>query len=222
MNTKQKIINQIAQQIALPLFYHDQAHTSVATARTLYKAGLRVIEYTKRGQSALENFKALKQLQLNELPDLVLGIGTIRTISEALNFIQAGADFIIAPVVDAGVAQVAAEHQMLWIPGCMTPTEIHMAGKLGAPMVKIFPANVLGPNYISAIRELFPDQRFIATGWGDMTEENIRNWMQSGVLALGLGSKLITKSKMDYGDFDGLYTETVKIISLIKKNSLKP
>lgn len=220
MKTKHEIISQILEQVSLPLFYHDSAAISIETTRTLYKAGIMVIEYTNRGAFALQNFSVLKQLQANELPDLILGIGTIKTAAEASDFIQAGADFIVAPVVDAEVAEIAAAHDLLWVPGCMTPTEIHAANKLGASLVKIFPASVLGSGFVSAIRELFPGQHFLATGWGEITEANILKWLQSGVSALGLGSKLISKDMMDNRDFDEIYKRTVEVIACIKKTAL--
>ncbi len=200
----------------LPLFFHKSKEVSTGITRTLYKAGVRIIEYTNRGETALENFKALKQLQKTEYPDLLLGIGTIKTLLQATEFIEAGADFLISPIVNPEVAAVAAKENMLWIPGCMTPTEIHTAQHFGASLIKIFPANILGPAFISSIKELFPGQLFMPTGGVELEQENITAWFKAGVCAVGMGSKLITKEIMENKEYDQLYQDTVKAAALIK------
>ncbi|HEY8971041.1 MAG TPA: bifunctional 4-hydroxy-2-oxoglutarate aldolase/2-dehydro-3-deoxy-phosphogluconate aldolase, partial [Puia sp.] len=164
MSDKNAILQSILDQGILPLFYWESAEVSIEVTRVLYKAGVRALEYTNRGKAALENFRSLKMALTIEAPDLYLGIGTIKTADEARAFIEAGADFIVAPIVNPAVAAVAAESDMLWIPGCMTPTEIHQAQQLQAAVIKIFPANILGPEFVSSIRELFPGQLFIPTG----------------------------------------------------------
>ncbi|HZY38523.1 MAG TPA: bifunctional 4-hydroxy-2-oxoglutarate aldolase/2-dehydro-3-deoxy-phosphogluconate aldolase, partial [Mucilaginibacter sp.] len=125
MKLKKAVLNSILSQGMLPLFYCEDTEVSIQVARTLYKAGVRVLEYTNRGKQALDNFKALKKVQKKELPDLNIGIGTIKNISEAEAFIDAGADFIVAPIISGEVAKVAHKHKLLWVPGCMTPTEIY-------------------------------------------------------------------------------------------------
>jgi 2-dehydro-3-deoxyphosphogluconate aldolase/(4S)-4-hydroxy-2-oxoglutarate aldolase len=216
MKNKHDIIGRIISQGLLPLFYHENKDVSIEITTALYRAGIRVIEYTNRGAHAVNNFAVLKELQEKELPDMILGIGTIRSSNEANDFINAGADFLVAPVVNPEVADIAARNNLLWIPGCMTPTEIYTAYKYGATLVKIFPANVLGPDFISAIKEIFPEVSFMATGIGDLTKQNLMDWFKAGVSAVGLGSKLITPGKMDNGDFEGIYLKTLEVVNLIK------
>jgi 2-dehydro-3-deoxyphosphogluconate aldolase / (4S)-4-hydroxy-2-oxoglutarate aldolase len=216
MNTGHKILDNIIRQGILPLFYNDSAEVSLDTTRTLYKAGIRVIEYTNRGGAALENFKVLKKTQQDEMPDLVLGIGTIKTVQHAEDFIAAGADFIIAPIVNPDVARVAQQHNLLWCPGCMTPTEIHLAQANNAALIKLFPANILGPGYVSAIKELFPGQLFMPTGGVELTLENISSWFKAGVCAVGMGSKLITKDILSSGSYDQLYLDTQEALRLVQ------
>lgn len=216
MKTKQDVLDGIVTQGMLPLFFHKSKEVSIGVTRALYKAGIRVIEYTNRGEAALENFKALKQLQQNELPDLLLGIGTIKTVSDAENFVEAGADFLIAPIVNPEVAAVAAKHGMIWIPGCMTPTEIHTAQHYGAALIKLFPANILGPAFLSSIRELFPGQLFMPTGGVELDQDNIAGWFRAGVCAVGMGSKLITKQVLENQEYDQLYNETQRALQLVQ------
>lgn len=213
--SKQHILQQLKAQGMLPLFYTASADVSIEIVRTLYRAGVRVLEYTNRGEAALENFKQLKQTFLQEAPELSLGIGTIKTPAEANAFINAGADFIVSPIVNAEVGAIANKRDMLWIPGCMTPTEIFTAQQNGAALIKLFPANILGPEFLSSIRELFQGQLFIPTGGVEMNRENISAWFKAGVCAVGMGSKLIGKSILENASYDKLYTDTQNALALI-------
>ncbi|HEY5325627.1 MAG TPA: bifunctional 4-hydroxy-2-oxoglutarate aldolase/2-dehydro-3-deoxy-phosphogluconate aldolase [Mucilaginibacter sp.] len=216
MKIKKAVLNSILTQGMLPLFFYEDVDVSLQIIRTLYKAGIRVMEYTNRGKSALENFKVLRKAVDKEMADLYLGIGTIKNISEAEAFVDAGADFIVAPTINPEVAKVAHKHKLLWIPGCMTPTEIYNAQKNGAELVKIFPANVLGPAFISSIKEIFPGILFMPTGGVELTPENIGAWFHAGVSAVGMGSKLISKDVLNNHLYEQLYTNTVNAVELIK------
>jgi 2-dehydro-3-deoxyphosphogluconate aldolase/(4S)-4-hydroxy-2-oxoglutarate aldolase len=216
MITKSQVQDAIVLQGVLPLFYNESIKVSIEITQALYKAGIRVIEYTNRGGAALENFKALKQLQQQELPGLHLGIGTIKSAEEALQFVDAGADFLISPLVSPNVAAVAAANNMLWIPGCMTPTEMYQAQELGAALVKLFPANILGPAFVSAVKELFPGLLMMPTGGVEMSQENINAWFKAGVSAVGMGSKLITTDMLNNQAYNELYTETLRAMLLVQ------
>jgi 2-dehydro-3-deoxyphosphogluconate aldolase/(4S)-4-hydroxy-2-oxoglutarate aldolase len=183
----------------------------------LYKAGVRVVEYTNRGVAALENFTAMKKILGEELPLLQLGIGTVKSKEEAEAYVQAGADFIVAPIVNPEVAAVAKEAGIPWIPGCMTPTEIFQAQQLEASVIKLFPANILKPEFLRSIFTLFIGQKFIPTGGQDLDEKNFRDWFQSGVMAVGLGNKLVTNEILVEGTYDLLYDKTVQALETVRK-----
>src|SRR5258708_28110514 len=123
MSDKKVILQSILDKGILPLFYCDSPTVSLEVIRTLYKGGIRALEYTNRGGAALENFTFLKKTLAKETPDLFLGIGTIKTAAEAHAFIKAGADFILAPIVNPEVAAIAGQAGLLPITGCMNPTE---------------------------------------------------------------------------------------------------
>lgn len=216
MKTKQEVLDSIVTQGMLPLFFYEDATTSVEITRTLYKAGVRVFEYTNRGAAALDNFKKLKDLQQNEMPDLHLGIGTIKSVNDADAFINAGADFLVSPIVNPEVAKMAHDRNMLWIPGCMTPTEIYTAQCNDAALIKLFPANILGPGFLTAIKELFRDQLFMPTGGVELEAGNISTWFKAGVCAVGMGSKLISKKVLEEKQYDQLFTDTQKALELVK------
>ncbi len=220
MKSEQDILQQIKRQGILPLFYHADVQVCVDVTKTLYSAGIRAIEFTNRGEAAFENFKALVALRNESMNDLLLAIGTIRTAEEATRFIDAGADFLISPVFDAAVCDAAYINKVLWIPGCMTPTEIHVAENAGCKLVKLFPGNILGPNFVAGIKELFPAMDFMPTGGVEVNKENISEWFKAGVCAVGLGSKLISKTILENKDYTAitrLSKEALDIITAIKK-----
>lgn len=216
MDKKSSLLKAITDQGMLPLFFHPDEQKSIDITQTVYDAGVRVIEYTNRGKEALSNFKKLKQVALKTMPELMLGIGTIKNPKEAQDFIDAGADFIVCPIVTPEVAEVCQKADLLWIPGCMTPTEISIAQKHGAGLIKIFPANILGQEFISSIKELFAGQLFMPTGGVDLSKENIGSWFKAGVCAVGMGSKLISKEVMTDGNYALLAQNTKDVLAVIK------
>lgn len=219
MKNQQDILNQIQQQKMLPLWFHKDATVSIEVLKALYAAGIKAVEYTNRGAEAVENFKALRKVVNESMPGMLLGIGTVKTVEDAQKFISAGADFIISPVVFAPVAKVVQDAGLLWIPGCLTPTEVFTAEMNGAKMVKIFPGSVVGPSYIAAIKELFPGLLFMPTGGVDTTAENIKEWFDAGVVAVGMGSKLISKSVLQNQEYAKLTAQTKGVLEIL--NNIK-
>lgn len=216
MEYQEQIIEAVKQQGVLPLFYHADPEVCLNITDTLYEAGIRVIEFTNRGPQALANFQLLVKTRDEKWPGLLLAVGTIRSAEQAVKFIDAGADFLISPVFDADVCDVAYLHKKLWIPGCMTPTEVHVAENAGCKFVKLFPGNALGPDFVSAIRELFPEMLFMPTGGVDVSRENIGSWLDAGVCAVGLGSKLISKKRIADKDYAGIGQATKEALAIIQ------
>jgi 2-dehydro-3-deoxyphosphogluconate aldolase/(4S)-4-hydroxy-2-oxoglutarate aldolase len=216
MSKKNELLQLIPQQGILPLFFHKEAEVSIQVLKALYNAGIRAVEYTNRGEAALANFKLMKQLCESEMKDLYLGIGTMKNAEMAKTFIDAGADYLICPGWVPEVAEVADQHDMLWVPGCMTPSEIIAAENKGARMIKLFPGNVLGPGFMSAIKELFPQLLFMPTGGVELDRDNIAGWFKAGVCAVGMGSKLITKPLLEAKQYDQITQATREVMAIIK------
>ena len=217
MEREQQIINDIKDAALLPLFYHDDENVCIEIVSALYQAGIRCIEFTNRGQQALQNFRKLVKHRDAGMKDLLLATGTIKTADDAKQFIGAGTDFLISPFFDAAVCDEAYMQKILWIPGSMTPSEIHVAEQAGCTMIKLFPGNVLGPGFVEAILPLFPDLDFVVTGGVDTTEENIKSWFKAGAAGVGLGSKLISKEVLQKKDYAALQVKTKEVISIIRK-----
>lgn len=216
MNKKEKLLQLIPEQGILPLYFYKDPEVSLQVLRALYNAGIRTVEYTNRGEAALQNFKKMRQLCDSELKEMYLGIGTIKNAESAKTFIDAGADYIISPGLIEEVATIADENNMLWIPGCMTPTEIIKAENLGAKMIKLFPGNILGPEFMSAIKALFPDLLFMPTGGVDLDKDNIANWLKAGVCAVGMGSKLISKQLLEEMNYSKIEELSKKALDILK------
>lgn len=209
--------NQILATGIIPVFYHADPELSREVLQACYEGGIRVFEYTHRGAAALENFRLLKSFKDRELPDLFLGIGTIKTPEAAGTYLSAGADFLVSPLVHAGIAELCRIQGRPWIPGCMTPTEIGEAEALGAPLVKLFPGELLGPGFVRAIRPLFPELRLMLTGGVDPSREGLSSWLKAGVSACGLGSKLITSEMLQNRDMKALSARCRMLLDLFSE-----
>ena len=220
MDKKNKLLQLIPEQGILPLYFYKDTEVSLEVLKALYRACIRTVEYTNRGEAALQNFKKMREVCDKELEGMYLGIGTIKNADMAKTFIHAGTDFIICPGLIDEVAHVADKNNMLWVPGCMTPSEIIHAENLGAKMIKLFPGNILGPQFMSAIKALFPDLFFMPTGGVDLDKENIAGWFKAGVCAVGMGSKLVSKSLLeqkDYTKIETLTKQAIEIVASVKK-----
>ena len=217
MNKQQQALSLFKEQGVIPLFYHPSLQVSTEVVTALYQGGIRSVEYTNRGANALENFTALVKLKPTLWPDLLLGIGTIKTEADADNFLAAKPDFVVCPCMVPEVGAKVQAAGLLWIPGTMTTTEIAGAQKAGAGFVKLFPGSLLGPSYVSAVSDIFPDMQFMPTGGVEPEKANLSAWFKSGVIAVGMGSKLITKALLDSGDYSGLSTQTSNLLQLISE-----
>lgn len=174
----------------IPVYYNDDINTCISIVKACYEGGIRSFEFTNRGGKAAENFAALVDYKNKHLPELSLGIGTIKTVEQAQQFVQLGADFIVSPVVNPAIAEVTLQKDILWVPGCMTPTEVSIAENAGAPLIKLFPGSIVGPDFLKNIKPLFPSLLFMPTGGIGLEKESLNAWFSKGAVAIGLGSNL--------------------------------
>jgi 2-dehydro-3-deoxyphosphogluconate aldolase/(4S)-4-hydroxy-2-oxoglutarate aldolase len=188
--SSQDVIARTLQAPLVPVFFHADAAYAQAVVRACYAGGVRVFEFTNRGANAFEVFQELTKLTAADCPDLVLGIGTIYTAADAERFIAAGAAFVVQPVTTAEVAAACQRHDVAWLPGAMTPNEIYAATQLGAQLVKIFPGNLVGPDYVKALRGPMPSVKLMVTGGVEPTEASLTEWFGAGVNVVGIGSQL--------------------------------
>ena len=216
MSKIQKVTDAIVQQGMLPLYFNADENITIEVLRAIYRAGIRAVEYTSRGDEALNNFTKTVEVRNAEMPDLLLGIGTIKNIQQAEEYLNVGADFFVSPGFVPEVALFLKSKNTLYVPGCMTPTEIIAAENAGITFIKLFPGNSLGPEYLSSIKDIFPKLLFMPTGGVDTTKGNIESWFKAGVCAVGMGSKLISKQLMADNDYNTIEKETRAVLSLIQ------
>lgn len=219
MSKIQNVTDAIVNQGMLPLYFNADENVTIEVLKAIYRAGIKAVEYTSRGETALSNFTKMVEVRNAEMPDLLLGIGTIKNQKQAEEYIAVGADFVISPGFVPEVAAYLASIGVLYSPGCMTPTEIIAAENAGVKFIKLFPGNMLGPDFLSGIKDIFPNLVFMPTGGVDTTSENISGWFKAGVSAVGMGSKLISKPLMAAKDYATIESETVKVLALI--NSIR-
>lgn len=216
MMTTQQVTNSIKQQGMLPLYFNADEKISIDVLKAIYKAGIKAVEYTNRGESAFNNFKAMIKLRNAEMPGLLIGIGTIKNLVQAKEYIQAGADFLVSPGFVYEIAEYSVTNDIFYSPGCMTPSDIIAAENAGIKFIKLFPGNILGIEFMTTIKDVFPNLLFMPTGGVDTTKENIEAWFKAGVCAVGMGSKLISKVLMEQKDYQTIEVVTSSVLSLIQ------
>lgn len=214
--TKQNIVDVMKGTGVVPLFTHDNATEAQQVVEAAYKGGVRTFEFTNRRSNSFEIFSHLIR-ERKKFPDLMLGIGTVMDAATTKKFIDAGADFIISPILKPEMAEVCKQHDKVWIPGCATLTEIVTAKELGADVIKIFPGSVLGPGFVSAILPVVPDLKLMITGGVEPTEENLTAWFKAGAMCVGMGSQLFTKEILQSRNWDMLSDRVAKALDLVEK-----
>jgi 2-dehydro-3-deoxyphosphogluconate aldolase/(4S)-4-hydroxy-2-oxoglutarate aldolase len=216
MSNTQKVIDAIVGQGMLPLYFNPDETVSVEIMRALYRSGVQAIEYTNRGEAALQNFRKLVEVRNAEMPSMLLGVGTIKNMQHAKDYLEAGADFLVSPGYIQDVATYCVENDIFFGPGCMTPGEIIAAENTGIKFIKLFPGNILGVEFMSSIKEIFPKLTFMPTGGVDTTRESIEGWFKAGCKAVGMGSKLVSKKLMEQKDYAGIEAITREVVALIQ------
>lgn len=215
-NKIEHVISTIIKQGMLPLYFNADENITIEVLKAIYRAGIKAVEYTSRGETALSNFTKMVEVRNAAMPDLLLGIGTIKNKKQAEEYFAAGADFFISPGFVPEVAEYLNSKGILYSPGCMTPTEIITAENSGVKFIKLFPGNMLGPDFLSGIKEIFPNLVFMPTGGVDTTAENIGSWFKAGVSAVGMGSKLISKQLMADKNYAKIEADTKEVLSLVE------
>lgn len=216
MSKSLMISDAIVSQGILPLYFNPDETVSIEILRAIYKAGIKAVEYTNRGEAALKNFTAMVAVRNAEMPSLLLGVGTIKNMQQAHEYMAAGADFLVSPGFVEEVAKYAIDNDIFYAPGCMTPSEIIAAENAGVKFIKLFPGNILGTEFLSSIKEIFPKLLFMPTGGVDTSIESIESWFKAGVSAVGMGSKLISKKLMESKDYTTIETSTREVLALIQ------
>jgi len=206
----------IAHHAFLPLFNPEDVEVCKRVVKAAYDGGVRLFECTNRSANALSIFEDLVHYISDSMPDLVIGAGTIMDEASAHAFYNAGAQFIVSPVMRPAVADYCQKNNIFWCPGSSTLTEIINAHDLGADLVKIFPANFLGGSgFVEAVRGPCPEIRVMPTGGVDGSEQSIRAWFEAGVTCIGMGSRLFTREILATKNYKLITDKSREIVHII-------
>ena len=203
----------------VPLFYHTDLEVSKKVLKACYAGGARLMEFTARGDFAHEIFGELTKYAVAELPGMVMGVGSVTDAAAASRFMALGANFIVTPVLREDIAVVCNRRKVLWSPGCGTLTEISRAEELGCEIVKLFPGDIYGPQFVKGIKGPCPWTNIMPTGGVSPTKENLEAWFNAGVTCVGMGSKLMSKhanGEFNYDAIKALVKESIEIIQKVK------
>jgi 2-dehydro-3-deoxyphosphogluconate aldolase/(4S)-4-hydroxy-2-oxoglutarate aldolase len=201
----------------VPLFFHSDIELSKKVLKACYDGGSRLMEFTSRGDFAFEVFGALNKYALAELPGMILGVGSVTDAAAASLYMQLGANFIVTPVLREDIAIVCNRRKVLWSPGCGTLTEIARAEELGCEIVKLFPGDIYGPQFVKGIKGPCPWTSIMPTGGVSTSRENLKSWFDAGVTCVGIGSQLISSEILANKDFEGLRFKVKETLQTIKE-----
>ena len=200
----------------VPLFFHTDIALSKKVLKACYDGGARLLEFTSRGDFAHEIFGELTKYAIAELPGMIMGVGSVTDAAAASLYMQLGANFIVTPVLREDIAKVCNRRKVLWSAGCGTLTEIAKAEELGCEIVKLFPGDIYGPQFVKGVKGPQPWTSIMPTGGVSPTVENLSAWFKAGVTCVGMGSQLISKEILANKDFDSLSEKVKETLQIIK------
>jgi len=201
----------------VPLFYHSDLEVSKKVLKACYDGGARLMEFTARGDFAHEVFGELTKYAIANLPGMVMGVGSVTDAASASRFMSLGANFIVTPVLREDIAIVCNRRKVLWSPGCGTLTEIARAEELGCEIVKLFPGDIYGPQFVKGIKGPQPWTSIMPTGGVSPTKENLEAWFNAGVTCVGMGSKLMAKKSNGEFDYEAIQAKVKDALAIINK-----
>ena len=201
----------------VPLFFNSNIEKSKKVLKACYDGGARLLEFTARGDFALEVFTELTKYAILELPGMIMGVGSITDAAAASIYMKNGANFIVTPVLREDIAIVCNRRKVLWSPGCGSLTEIARAEELGCEIVKLFPGGIYGPDFVKAIKGPCQWTSIMPTGGVAPTKENLEGRFNAGVTCVGMGSKLITKDSNGNYNYKEIESNTREALNIIKE-----
>ena len=167
----------------------------------MYEGGVRLFEFTNRGDFAHEVFAEVVKFAAKECPEMAIGVGSVVEPGTAALYMQLGACFVVGPLFNPEVARICNRRQVAYVPGCGTVSEVGMAQEMGCEVCKVFPGDVLGPKFVKGLMAPMPWSKLMVTGGVEPTAENISSWFKAGAFAVGMGSKLFPKDVIAAGDW---------------------
>ncbi len=211
---KIQVLQKIGSTRIVPVFYHSRLEVARQVLRACYDGGIRVFEFTNRGDFAHEVFSGLAKYAADDCPGLALGAGSVVDEGTASLYMQSGADFIVGPLFNPAVARVCNRRGVPYVPGCGTVTEVGQAQEAGCDLVKAFPGDVLSPKFVKSLLAPMPWTRIMVTGGVEPSAENLQAWFRSGAYCVGMGSKLFPKDMVEQGSWEYITEKCREALSI--------
>jgi 2-dehydro-3-deoxyphosphogluconate aldolase/(4S)-4-hydroxy-2-oxoglutarate aldolase len=213
-----QVLNAIHEVGLVPVFYHPDREVVKEVARACLDGGVRLLEFTNRGDSAWRVFEELEAFCARELPRMITGVGSVVDAGTATLYVNCGANFVVGPILNEEVARACNRRKVPYAPGCGSASEISRAEELGSEIVKIFPGKeVGGPGFVKAVRGPMPWVSIMPTGGVELSEESLGAWFAAGVAAVGMGSNLITAELLKKKDYAGVAANVRRARAIIEK-----
>ncbi len=209
--TKSEVAAQIAAERVVAVIRLADASKLVPVIEAVARGGVRCIEITMTVPNAIE---LIRQVSNTVSPDILIGAGTVTDAETARAVIDAGAQFVVSPILNPDVIAACKQADVYCAPGCFTPTEIFTAWKLGADVIKVFPATSLGPKYFKDIKGPFPQIPLMPTG--GVSIDNAHEWIAAGAVAVGIGSDLLDKKAIDEGRYEVLTERAARMAANVQ------
>lgn len=217
--SKVEVLQTIIKAPIVPVFYHADLEISKQVVKACYNGGIRAFEFTNRGEFAHEIFGELNKWVAKECPEMIMGIGSIVDAGTASLYLQLGANFVVGPLLNPDIFKVCNRRGVSYVPGCGSVSEIGTAQELGADLVKVFPGDVMGPNFVKGVKAPMPWTNIMVTGGVAPTEDNLKKWFDAGVTAVGMGSNLFPKETLagkNWQQITDISKEALAIVSKVK------
>ena len=212
------VLAAMMDQGVIPVFYHPDVEVCKNVIQACANGGAKCIEFTNRGDFAWHVFMEVTRHFQKADPSVIMGVGSVVDAPTAALYMANGANFVVGPILNAEVARACNRHCIPYSPGCGSASEISEAHELGCEIVKVFPgSSVGGPEFVSNVRGPMPWTKLMPTGGVDPTEESLTKWFKAGIVAAGIGSKLITKELLAAKDYKGIEVKVAETIALIRK-----
>jgi 2-dehydro-3-deoxyphosphogluconate aldolase/(4S)-4-hydroxy-2-oxoglutarate aldolase len=209
MNDRQQTNRQLIECGVIAVVRLDSASALTDLTETLRSSGITAIEFTLTTPGALDTLKSLAP----RYDDVLFGAGTVLSAEMAQQAVQAGARFLVAPILKRELIEIGHQANVPVILGGLTPTELWQAWEWGADFVKLFPASSVGPEYIKAVRAPLPQLRIMPTG--GVSLENATAYLQAGAACLGVGGKLVDKKLIAEGRFEEIADYARRLVAVV-------
>lgn len=206
------VVQRIIEGGVVAIVRLPDAANLVRVAEAVYAGGITAIEFTMTTPGALE---VLAQVTARLGDRVVLGAGTVLDPETARAAILAGARYVVAPTLNLETIRLCLRYGVPVIPGAYTPTEILQAHEAGAPMVKLFPATALGPQYLRDVLAPLPHLRLLPTG--GVTEETAGAFISAGAVAVAVGSNLVDRATVASGAMATLTSRAERLVAVVRQ-----